>query len=314
MDLKKNQQTLQKNFQNKNSRTDSAPSKTILILGAVCFSIILGSVAYKIAIAQRALHPNDAIIGLQGTTTDLGNVVTNAIQDAQDNSNIEGLATSSDPFAPQPGDSVSDRVTKKIFSGYMYAQQTDGVTDQSTADVTSVVMGQINQSDLPQPEFLANQVHFFVPTSKDQIKQYGNNLADVIVQNYQIVANNKEKYANNLTEMAKIYSQIGYNIMKVKAPIEMNVEQSSLANSFVLASEGMKMVALQETDPVKSLLGLKTVKEVGQSQSQVLINISQYFKKNDIIFSTNDSGAFWNQFMNLKINDQSTQQNNATGN
>ena len=285
----------------KKTPSTSTPSKSILVTGAICLSIILASLAYKLTLSQKASAiKNNNIVGLAGTTTDPADLVNNAIYDSQTASLAENASNTS-PFAIKSDDSVSDRVSKKLFSGYLYAQQTDGVTDDSAGQVSDAVLSQITQKDLPEATFSTSQAKVFAPTSKDQIKQYGNDVATVIKAYYQQIANDP-KYEKDLPSLAKIFKLIGYSIMGQKVPVSLVREHTSLANSYVLTGQGMEMVGDQSKDPVRALLGVKTLKEISQSQTEVLISIGAYFNKNDIIFGNDEAGALWNQYLNTSTN------------
>lgn len=281
------------------------PSNLILITGAICFSILLATISYKITLSQSKKDPENVIVGTEGTSTDPNSIVTNALQDAQISSLEEQNATSANPFAIKSGDSVSDRLTKTIFTGYLYADQADGVSDDSINQVNDAVFSQINDSDLPKPVFSASQIRVFVPNSSLDLKQYGNNLAQIIIENYKTIRDNKAKYGDNIKNVAIVYKNIGTQITSVQAPIELQSTMADLANSYYVSGIGMEMVADQDKDPVKSILGLKVVKEMNQLQINMLINIATYLNKNDIIFSNTESGFLWNQYTNVK-NDQTT--------
>ncbi len=288
----------------KNSPSTGGPSKVILVTGAICLSIILASLAYKLTLSQKASAiKNNNIVGLAGTTTDPADLVNNAIYDSQTASLAENASNTS-PFAIKSDDSVSDRVSKKLFSGYLYAQQTDGVTDDSVGQVSDAVLSQITRNDLPEATFSTSQTKTFAPTSKDQIKQYGNDVASVIKAYYQEISNDP-KYEKDLIGLAKIFKLIGYSIMDQKVPVSLVREHTSLANSYVLTGQGMEMVGDQSKDPVRALLGVKTLKEISQSQTEVLISIGAYFNKNDIIFGNDEAGALWNQYLNTSSNEKS---------
>ena len=178
-------------------------------------------------------------------------------------------------------------------------------SNNSGAGVSDAVLSQINQNDLPSPVFSTTQAKVFAPTSKNDIKQYGNNVASVIKAYYQQIANSPS-YENDLPGLAKIFKTIGYSIMEQKVPVNLMQEHTSLANSYVLSGQGMEMIADQTKDPVRALLGLKTLKETTQSQVEVLINIGTYFKNNDIIFEKGEAGTLWNQYLNISSNATST--------
>ena len=285
----------------KKSPSQKGPSSTVLIIGAICLSVVLASAAYKLTLASKSeLQRNNNIVGLQGTSTNTTEIINNALIDAKFGSLAEN-DSSKNPFTINPNDSVSDRVTKKLFSGYLYAQQTDGVTNSSVDEVSNAVISQITQSDLPEPTFSTTQAKAFAPTSKEEIKQYGNNVASVIRAYYQQIANDPG-YKDDLVGLAKIFKLIGYSIMEQKVPVSLLQQHTSLANSYILSGQGMEMVADQTKDPVRALLGVKTLKEINISQTEVLINMGVYFNNNGIIFEKNEAGYLWNQYLNISSN------------
>lgn len=290
----------------RNSPSNSGPSSVILVTGAICLSVVLASVAYRITLSEK--QPNqknsNSIVGLSSTTTSPEEVIANAIIDSRVAS-IKESAENPSPFAIKPTDTVSDRVSKKLFSGYLYAEQTDGVTEDTVNEVSDVVLSQITQNDLPEPTFSTNQAKVFAATSKNDLKQYGNDVASVIKAYYQQIANDP-KYKNDLLGLARIFKTIGYSIMEQKVPVNLAQEHTSLANSYILSGQGMEMVADQSKDPVRALLGVKTLKEINLSQTEVLIRIGLYFKNNDIIFEKNEAGFLWNQYLNTTSNATST--------
>ncbi len=294
----------------------TAPSKTLMTLTAVCFSIVLASAAYRITLSEKTNTSDELGTSVTATTTDPNQIVTSAVEQAQ----IDTLAgdtevsSTSNPFDIQPGDTISAKISKKLFSGYFYANQTDGITPDSAASVASAVVGQINQTDLPTAQFSDSEVQTFIPSSKDQIKAYGNIIGGIIVENYKYISDNKPKFSENILEIAKVYKKIGGSIIKQKAPFEIAQNQAALANAFYLLGQGMEMIDVQKTDPVKALLGVKTVKEVESQQFNVLINMSMYFKNNDIIFLRNEPGSFWNLYLNATPDQNNTDDTTTTTN
>jgi len=296
----------------------SAPKKTsqklspqLIITIAVCFSVLLGTFTYKIALSQKNKVQNSPSIAVLGSGTTTRDIIANALDGSEMNALLGTNATSDSPFTIQPGDNVSQRVSKSLFSGYLYAKNSDGVTQDSATAVADSVVAQISQSDLPQAKFTNSQVKVLSGASKIQIKQYGNAVGDIILKNYKTIA--ADTKSSNMSTIAKAYKEIGNSLILIPTPVDLIRDHAALANSFVLTAEGMEMLDKQAEDPVQALLGLKTMKEVGQSQIEVLINIGAYFKKNDIIFTNSDSGSIWNQYINISSNENANQTDNNTG-
>jgi hypothetical protein len=316
----------------------TGPSKSLLIIGAFCFSIILGSVAYKIALAHKnssagTLENNNLAMvasqDSQNSATDTNTLINNALQEAQISSLTDQNSTSSNPFAITPTDSASNRVAKSLFVGYMNAQQStadtgntsDTLTDDQATNVAGTVISELNNRDLPQPQYSIADVKSYIPSNTDQIKQYGNVVAGIILQNYKIIANDKTKSSNDLQPMEDVYINIGKTLIKQSVPDGVKNEHLELVNSFLILADGMKMIEKQSTDPVQALLGVRVLQNVSTEQQNVLISIAKYFESNAIIFTSSDVGALWEDYKKLPFvtpaeistgNTDSTQQSDAT--
>ena len=265
----------------------------VLILGAICVSIIAGVLSYKIADYKNQKDLSKGVAGMVDIISD-DSSVNNKIFDALDASNdLLGTTTeSNDPFTITSKDSVTSRLAKQVYSDYVH--QEAGVSDLSMADIATNAVSQISDSDLPQSKYNFNDVSIIIGANYDEIRLYGNNFAEIYNRNMQKVSNNPQKYSVDLEALADLYQNISGELLKIKVPAEVASSHLAMVNNYQLMADSFRLIDQQSKDPVKSLLGARTAKASGEDNDQMFINISKYFKNNGIIFSKDEVGNIWN--------------------
>lgn len=272
------------------------PNTKVLVLGAICISAIVITLAYKISLAdqEKAALQSTNLMGTQGeddSTLSSDQRIAGALYESRIAS-LGALASSSNPFNPAPKDSLSDSLSKGVFAAYQQYEQSGGQMNED--DLASAALSGLNTDGLPQPIYSLNQISVFVPSTTDEIKNYANTFAKIYVVNVTPVAKNPEKYSSNLSGLAAIYKKVASDLIKIKTPLDVAQAQLNIANSFAMMAEAFPLVDGQTKDPVKALLGLRTVKEAMQSQVTMFTKISAYLKQNAILFEKGDAGIMWN--------------------
>ena len=244
----------------------------VLILGAICVSIIAGVLSYKIADYKNQKDLSKGVAGMVDIISD-DSSVNNKIFDALDASNdLLGTTTeSNDPFTITSKDSVTSRLAKQVYSDYVH--QEAGVSDLSMADIATNAVSQISDSDLPQSKYNFNDVSIIIGANYDEIRLYGNNFAEIYNRNMQKVSNNPQKYSVDLEALADLYQNISGELLKIKVPAEVASSHLAMVNNYQLMADSFRLIDQQSKDPVKSLLGARTAKASGEDNDQMFINI-----------------------------------------
>jgi len=268
----------------------------VLILGAICISILAGVLSYRIADIknQQDLNKRPKISDVFDITGEKEDPTTNRILTAIDNSNnsLEALLPQVDPFTITDSDSATARMAKQVYSDYV--NQEAGNSDLTVADIAQNALGQMSGSDMPRLKYNFNNITLTERSDSEDLRLYGNNFAEIYTRNLNLVAQNQQKYSNSLAALADVYENISKELLKIKCPIGLSSYHLTVVNNFQVLADSFRLIDMQSQDPVKSLLGVKSAKEAGAENDQMFINISKYFKKNGIIFSNNEIGVIWN--------------------
>lgn len=279
---------------NPSQKHDILPHRKILILGAVCISIIGIILTYKISSERRLIAQNEYSLSVVGGRSEEQILADRKIIEALNKAKIDSLgalASSTNPFDPSPKDTISDRFTKDIFSAYL-KYNSDGVLPDGDALVNNLEY--LDVSDIQKNKYSLAYLKIFAPTSKDQIRAYGNEFAKTYLDTIKPVDENIIKYQSDINNMVPIYKNIGENLMKIRVPSAVADAHLQLANQYLKQADAFILVGGQVKDPVKALLGLKVVREGIPIQVEMFTKIKKYLYENDIVYEKSEPGNFWN--------------------
>lgn len=280
----------------KNSIASQNSHSKVLILGAICISIIAGVVSYKIADIknQENISKNSRSARAFNITGNGNDETTSKILSALDNSNqsIDSSTNSEDPFTITDKDTATSRMAKQVYSDYV--NQEAGNSDLTVADIAKNALSQISSGDLPKAKYNLNDISYTTEFSNAEIRLYGNNFAEIYTRNLISVAKNQEKYSNDLTALSNVYENISKELLKIKVPAQISSSHLAVINNYQIIADSFRLIDIQSQDPVKSLLGVRSAKEAGEDNDLMFINIGKYFKNNGIIFGDNEVGSIWN--------------------
>ncbi len=275
---------------------NSSSHNKVLILGAICISVLAGVLSYRIADIQNKKARNmpaklsDAFNITGGAEDEVLNKMLSAIDSSNQILNIP--SEEEDPFTITDKDSATSRLAKQVY--YDYVNQEAGNSDLTVTDIAQNALSQLSSADLPRAKYNLNNILFTNQSSKEDLRLYGNNFAEIYIRNLMTVANNQEKYSNSLPALADVYENISKELLKIKVPVQISSSHLAIVNNFQITADSFRLIDKQSQDPVKSLLGVKAAKEASEDNDQMFINIGKYFNNNAIIFGNNEVGEIWN--------------------
>lgn len=272
------------------------PHKKVLILASVCASIILISLAVRLASASQNdfVFDNSGEVQVVAGQSAESSVADKRILEALEKTQIEGLGSTTsgaNPFAPNPKDSLSDRFSKDIFSAFLKFNA-EG-ENANTDSVALEAVNNINPRDLPKDRYGLSDIRIFVPSSKDEMKKYGDTFAEIYITTLKKVTDDPERY-NVLSNLSLIYKELSVKLLAVPVPDRVATTHLNLVNAFSKVSESLPIVEQQSKDPVRALLALRIVQESLINQIKLFTEIKAYFEQNGILFSDQGYGKMWN--------------------
>ncbi len=280
------------------------PGQNVLILGAICISIIGSIGAYRFAEYQKATSLSNSgykqgslVASGGGSDTASSSRVSGNYAQILTNielANIDAKAAYENPFLPKDSDTLTDRLSKNVFVSYLQTQKSDGSAANSQEELATQVVANIDTSQLPTAKYSLNTVNMFYPKTKAEIKAYGNAFAEIRTRNLQIIAANPAKYEKDIAAVGDIMKKIGEELITIRVPSEVALAHLDIVNGYIRTGEAFKIIADEKKDPLKALLGLKIFKEENEKQAEMFTQIGNYFVKNAILFDKAEPGDMWN--------------------
>ncbi len=280
----------------KNSFT--VPGNRVLVLGAICLSIVAAIGAYtigekrRIAIQSQIKQQSAVYIDLQNSNE--GSDLLESTLQKLNSQALLGTSTTTNPFTPSPEDTLTDRLAKEVFVNY--AGQEAGTETRSEEEVINAILSQIDTSSLPQAVFSLTNVKMFIPRTNEDIRTYGNQVGKIIKNNYQVIADKKQTIT--LEEIGEIHKKMGNEIINADVPTTITQQHLALANAYVILGESFIIIAKDEKkDPLKSLLAIRTAKTAAENLDLNNKEINSYFNKNGILFTNDETGIVWSRIV-----------------
>ncbi len=284
-------------FSQKNSqiqKKDMLPHTKVLILGAVCISIIAIILTYKISSEKRLVLEKQADLSVTAGRSTAEIEADKKVIEALNKAKVESLgalANSSNPFDPSPKDSLSDRFSKDIFATYLQYQK-DGILPDGDSLIQNFEY--LDVQDINKNKYGLESMTIFAPKNVDEIRNYGNVFARIYLNAIAPVDADIIKYQSDINEMVPIYKNIGQSLLKIPTPSAIAGFHLQLVNQYLKQADAFVLVGGQVKDPVKALLGLQVVRDGMPVQVEMFTNIKKYIHDNGIVYEANEPGNFWN--------------------
>lgn len=272
------------------------PNRRILILGAICLSVIVITLSQKAVESKKLSAQKENLLASAGQD-EKSVLADERILKAIEEATIASLsASSSNPFVTSPNDTLSDRFSKNIVSAYAKYQSGLATEEQ----IANEVINDIDTSGAPKEKYTLAQVQIFTPRDKQEIKDYANNFAREFLSAIDPVAKDPGKYNSNINLMSSIYQDVAQRLIRIRVPNALAISHLKIVNSYQLQADSFFLISGQEKDPVKAFVGLSVMKNSAIDQQKAFTVLTEYIKQNGIIFSESEPGVFFGT--NTQIN------------
>ena len=232
---------------------------------------------------------------LIGTST-LDESVTSLIQN-----------TSSSTVSDKPL-TATDRFSQVFFTKYVELKKSGAVIDENTGiRLVNELLTQDYGGPNAEKIYTASDIISLNTSTSASIRKYANNLGIIFDKpapadyENELVIINRVNETQNKKDLVKLaqniarYTEIRQDLLDTPVPKALKNTHLALVNSFSFIVEGVKGMALIETDPVgatKMILkyedGLKAIDILSKQ-------LSVYFKQQQIIFSSSEPGYIFTE-------------------
>lgn len=193
----------------------------------------------------------------------------------------------------KPG-TLTDDFSKEFFLNYLNLKQ-QGQIGTEISDKTIENLGNQVALEVNPKIMFSEQDLVLVDFNKENLGKYAEEVAIIYTDYLTQIDNIKnlpdEEYLNRVSEL---YSNLSNVLSQINIPAPVKNVHVELLNAIYNKSLSLKSFSDYESDPLKTFLSVKTIREADAKETDVLISLNDYFEDNDIIFTDNKIIRFWN--------------------
>ncbi len=209
-----------------------------------------------------------------------------------------GSGASDATNTPPKNLNASDVFSQQLFSKYMTLKNAGTDADpESTGPVVSDLTDQALTA-FSFRQYNKSGLRVFDATSKPDLRLYASSIAILELDFLNKIkdASAQVNDDSDLEKLAKVYADFAQALYEIKAPGQLSTEHLTIVNNMSILSSVYSALAKYKEDPVPAISAIKAYKTTDASQAEVLPQIADYLRKNDIIFTEGVEANFWNSF------------------
>ncbi len=243
------------------------------------------------------LDPNNPQSNPQGISD--GEYIENLAQNNQQAPGTRG----NELFSDRTGNTTDD-LGRDLFAEYLSLKREGSVNpfmiNQVADRLSAEYVPQVSISQVSPEELRV------VEDSDVVLRSFGNSVASI-----------KNKYTNIYLEnpftqddfggaslgpdskakmlyISDLYAGMAQEMRALAVPRSFTQTHAQLISSYIISSEGFREFALLEENPIEAMFGIQKHSEAVDLEEDALINMQLLFQANGILFTSSESGSYWN--------------------
>lgn len=205
------------------------------------------------------------------------------------------LSNPEDIYAHRVAGSLTDQLAVNLASNYFNLKQGQSLTQESSEELITKITEDIESitSQKEEARYTRNNIATF-GYDIELIKQYGNQMGEIVItknDELQSFINYEDK--KYIETLIAFYKEYATDLGSIYVPQNLETVHINLMNNYYELSGVIEDMNTYETDPVLSLLAIKSYNKVAEEIAKQYEAIGIYFKENDIIFDEGELGNIW---------------------
>lgn len=298
---------------------NNSPSKKVIAFAIISLGIVGSLFAYKYLKDHPGIFPyidsgsnnTDSNVAGDANTApplqDLSYEATSSVTESpadysnkidstiDTNANDTGANSSSTPDKPLTS---TDVLAETLFSKYMALKSASPDGTISDSDQTDLVnnLASSAQNDFTFVQYNRNGLQVFSGEEKEKLRFYASSFATLQTNFLNDLQDNKAAIEKNMSVASKLYANLATSLYALEVPQAISTEHLIIVNNLSIASAAFEAFAKFKSDPLPSSTAVNAYKQASALQDVALSKIAEYLRKNDIIFTPDEVGYFWNDF------------------
>lgn len=207
------------------------------------------------------------------------------------------VGNASAEVAPQKPLTHTDLLAESLVSKYMALKSASGgtVTEEAKNLLVENLVSTTENSFLFR-QFTRGKMEVFSGEEKNNIRFYASSFATLQLNFLIAISKNELAIRRDPSVAARLYENLAVSLYLLKVPQAISTDHLIVVNNMSIASAAFDAFGKFKEDPLLTTPALNAYRRAGELQDIALANISEYLRKNDIIFTEDEAGSFWNDF------------------
>ena len=270
------------------------PSKKIVSLIIVVLAIISGILIIKYGQGKTTKSPSLSYEVTDINTYNSSNAPSN---DSQNLNDLLGITDTSSSTEATDTANASDLVARSLYAGYLSLADKGDTSSDSQQSLALGIASQVANSFVYKVYPKENLKTITSPT-KTEISFFASSLATIqnnILTDLAAEAMNNKKL--DLHKVSQIYKNAASNVNDIPVPIDIANSDLDIINNYSIVSASYDYLDKGDSNPVMATMAIKYLQDAEKSQRMDVSALANYFKYSDIIFTSDDIGSYWGQFV-----------------
>lgn len=282
----------------------SKPSRKIIVLAvcaAICITLLVVNKfwpRHDKAVSLEAIGSKNAALGIKSdiaTTDQNGNGTPDWKEMLLEATRTdEASSTDSEPKT------VTEAVGRDLLASTIYMTQ-NGQTDMAAGDQSAIVDGLVSklQNAFVFKTYRLEDIKVSDDT-KEALRAYATAVAAYQVNLILEMQANSQKIESDLGVLGDIYATHADRLAQVSVPSSIAEKHLAIINNFSKSAAAFAAFKREKEDPIIVPLALRAYQDASTEQDLLLRQLAQYFTDNDILFTQNEIGIYWDSFATVQ--------------
>lgn len=191
----------------------------------------------------------------------------------------------------------SEDLTKQLFNRYVELQASGELNETTISSMTQDIASNIKINAIDKPYKLSD-LTTFPDENRTQLEAYAQKFTTARAEFERIttiattgknLTPGDPSFSANMTSLAKLYEDFAKDIVSIPTPKGLAETTLLYLNAMKASAQSMKQIGNLNTDPLQSLLGLKSLTLAETAQDESVATIMSFLGQNGILMSNTSS-------------------------
>jgi hypothetical protein len=190
---------------------------------------------------------------------------------------------------------ISEAVTRKLFSNTVYYSNSGSLTEDNQKNIINDVVKDLETS-FRFKEYPIEGLTYILNETPENLKFYGDIFASLQIKIVVSMSKNINKIQKDFGVLADLYQRHADDLFAIKVPRDLAETHIGIVNNFSRTAAVYRAIANEKEDPLSLPIAVKVYTQVTEEQQILLSRVALFLQTHDTIYTDKEAGGYWNLF------------------